>query len=85
MPLEHDEVRRGSFSNYFEVGCNEEEIIVRFGLKYEDQAKATVHYTVITTPGYARKLSALLAQTLREHELLLRSKREDPDPDLPPN
>lgn len=66
------------FSNHFSIGYNEEEFVIQFGLMYEGQLSPSVHTTVITTPGYARKLLSLLSESLAEYE-----RRHDPEADPP--
>ena len=55
----------GPLQGYFAIGHNNEEFLVQFGLMYEGQAAPSVVYTVITTPGYARRLRDLLDESLR--------------------
>jgi hypothetical protein len=66
MPEELERTPAASFANYFEVGCTEEEIIIRFGIRYAEGVEPSFH-TLITTPGYARELVRLLEETLRQH------------------
>ena len=64
----HDSEQHPRFSNHFAIGFNEEEFLLQFGLMYEGQPAPRIHTTVITTPRYARKLLALLRETIDEHE-----------------
>ena len=75
--------RAARFANYFEVGCTEEEIVVRFGIRDDGGAEPSVHNTIFTTPGYARELVELIEETLRQHAALIaraRSQRDGDDP-----
>jgi len=75
--------RAARFANYFEVGCTEEEIVVRFGIRDDGGTEPGVHSTIFTTPGYARELVELIEETLRQHAALVaraRSQREGDDP-----
>ena len=65
----------GAFANHFEVGCTEEEIVIRFGVHYENQQAPLFHWTVITTAGYARQLIRLLEDTLVQQSELTEQKR----------
>ena len=64
-----------AFANYFEVGCTEEEIVIRFGVHYDNQQAPQLRWTVITTAGYARELIRLLEDTLLQQSELAEQKR----------
>ena len=57
------------FTNHFSVGYNDEEFVIQFGCMYEGQVAPSVVFTVITTPGYARRLRSLLGESLDSYDL----------------
>jgi hypothetical protein len=56
-------------ANHFSIGYNEEEFLLQFGRMYEGQRAPTVVFTVITTPGYARRLRDLLSESIDRYDL----------------
>jgi hypothetical protein len=69
----------GAFANHFAVGCTAEEIVIRFGIFFEDFDPPTIHWTVITTPGYARQLIGMLEDALRTQAALAARDQVDSD------
>jgi hypothetical protein len=57
------------FTNHFSIGYNDEEFVLQFGRMYEGQHSPAVVFTVITTPGYARRLRDLLNESLNRYDL----------------
>ena len=58
----------GRYANYFEVGLNQEEVVIDLGQAYGDRDSAFVHTRIITSPAYARDLALLLQESFREFE-----------------
>jgi len=54
------------YANYFEVGSNQHEIVIRFAQCYEGDL-AIPHTIVTTNPAAARSLLKLLTEALDEH------------------
>lgn len=58
----------GRYVNYFEIGHNAFEVILDFGQFYEGEAEPTQHTRIVTSPVYAKRLSGLLQQAIRQYE-----------------
>ena len=58
----------GRYVNYFEIGHNAFEVLLDFGQFYEGEAEATQHTRIVTSPVYAKRLSGLLQQAIRQYE-----------------
>jgi Protein of unknown function (DUF3467) len=57
------------FANHFSIGYNDEEFLLQFGRMYVGQNDPAVVFTVITTPGYARRLRDLLNESIDRYNL----------------
>lgn len=55
-----------AFVNYFIVGFNDEEFVIQHGVMYEGQPEPRIVFTLVTTPGYARRLRDLLSESLEQ-------------------
>lgn len=56
--------KEGRYANFFQVGHNAFEFLLEFG-----QQDRGIHTRIYVSPQYARVLSELLIETLRQHEL----------------
>jgi hypothetical protein len=59
---------QGRYANYFEVGLNQEEVVIDLGQAYGDRESVTLHTRIITSPAYARDLALLLQKSFQEFE-----------------
>jgi Protein of unknown function (DUF3467) len=59
---------QGRYANYFEVGLNQEEVVIDFGQAYGNRESVAFHTRIITSPAYARDLALLLQKSFREFE-----------------
>lgn len=59
---------QGRYSNYFEVGLNQEELVIDFGQAYGEQESIGFHTRIVTSPGYAKDLAELLEKSLQQYE-----------------
>jgi Protein of unknown function (DUF3467) len=55
--------KEGRYANFFQVGHNAFEFLIEFG-----QQDRGIHTRIYMSPQYARVLSDLLVETLRQHE-----------------
>lgn len=55
--------KEGRYANFFQVGHNAFEFLLEFG-----QQDRGIHTRIYVSPQYARVLSDLLIETLRQHE-----------------
>jgi hypothetical protein len=55
-------LREARYANYFEVGSNQEEIVIDLGQAYGAGAPVSIHTRIVTSPVYARELVRLLRQ-----------------------
>ncbi len=62
--------KEGRYANFFQVGHNEFEFLIEFG-----QQDGGIHTRIYVSPQYARVLSELLVETLRQHDLEFGGKR----------
>jgi len=63
-----DEVE-GKYANYFKIGYNPVEFVIDFAQFYQNgQTGERVHTRIITSPLYAKRLLALLGQSLEQYE-----------------
>jgi hypothetical protein len=62
--------KEGRYANFFEIGHNAFEFAIEFG-----QQAGGIHTRIYLSPQYARVLSDLLRETLRQHERELKEKR----------
>jgi uncharacterized protein DUF3467 len=62
--------KEGRYANFFQVGHNEFEFLFEFG-----QQDGGIHTRIFVSPQYARVLSELLIETLRQHEFEFGGKR----------
>lgn len=60
--------QEGRYANYFEVGLNEEEVVIDLGQAYGGRESISFHTRIITSPAYARDLALLLQESIREFE-----------------
>jgi len=68
--------KEGRYANFFQVGHNAFEFLLEFG-----QQDRGIHTRIYVSPQYARVLSELLIETLRQHECQFEVKqRQDPRP-----
>lgn len=58
----------GRYSNYFEVGCNAFEVLLKFGQFYADATKPRHHTKIIMSPYYAKGLLETLQESLEQYE-----------------
>lgn len=54
--------REARYANYFEVGANQEEIVIDLGQAYGSGHPVSLHTRIVTSPVYARELIRLLQQ-----------------------
>jgi hypothetical protein len=66
--------KEGRYANFFQVGHNAFEFLLEFG-----QQDRGIHTRIYVSPQYARVLSDLLLETLRQHEREFKAKT-GPDP-----
>jgi hypothetical protein len=66
-----DPPRRGRgearYANYFEVGVNQEEIVIDLGQAYGEGEPVSFHTRIVTSPAYARELAELLDRAVGRH------------------
>ena len=55
--------KEGRYANFFQIGHNPFEFLLEFG-----QQDRGIHTRIYVSPQYARVLSDLLIETLRQHE-----------------
>lgn len=55
--------KEGRYANFFQIGHNAFEFLLEFG-----QQDRGIHTRIYVSPQYARVLSDLLLETLRQHE-----------------
>jgi len=55
--------KEGRYANFFQIGHNPFEFLIEFG-----QQDGGIHTRIYVSPQYARVLSDLLLQTLRQYE-----------------
>lgn len=55
--------KEGRYANFFQIGHNAFEFLLEFG-----QQDRGIHTRIYVSPQYARVLSDLLIETLRQHE-----------------
>jgi uncharacterized protein DUF3467 len=58
----------GKYANYFQIGENALEFVIEFGQLYADEPAPLIHTRIITSPGYAVQLLALLEDALQKYE-----------------
>ena len=59
----------GAYTNYFQVGQNQVEFVLEFGVHYPDQQPQTeIHTCLITNPFYAKCFLDLLRSSIRQYE-----------------
>jgi hypothetical protein len=63
--------KEGRYANFFQIGHNAFEFLLEFG-----QQDRGIHTRIYLSPQYARVLSELLIDTLRQHEDQLKTKPE---------
>jgi hypothetical protein len=56
------------WANYFEVGYNAYEVVLRFGQFYAQNGEVQWHTRIVTHPAYARELLRTLKDSIDEHE-----------------
>ncbi|HEY7306768.1 MAG TPA: DUF3467 domain-containing protein [Bryobacteraceae bacterium] len=66
--------KEGRYANFFQVGHNAFEFLLEFG-----QQDRGIHTRIYVSPQYARVLSDLLLETLRQHEREFKAET-GPDP-----
>jgi hypothetical protein len=66
--------KEGRYASFFQVGHNAFEFLLEFG-----QQDRGIHTRIYVSPQYARVLSDLLLETLRQHEREFKAKI-GPDP-----
>jgi Protein of unknown function (DUF3467) len=58
----------GQYANYFEVGHNGFEFVMNFGQFFADAGEPEFHTRIITGPIYAKRLQALLRESIERYE-----------------
>ena len=58
----------GRYANYFKVGHNAFEFVLDFGQFYSERKQLLLHTRVVTTPAYAKVLSATILESLDRYE-----------------
>ena len=58
----------GRYANYFRVGHNAFEFLLDFGQFYSERNQLLLHTRVVTTPAYAKVLSATILESLDRYE-----------------
>jgi len=56
------------YANYFSVGHTAFEVIIEFGQFYRGDQQPQTHTRIVTSPGYANRLLALLGDSLERYE-----------------
>ena len=56
--------REARYANYFEIGVNQEEIVIDLGQMYGEAEPVAFHTRIVTSPVYARELARLLEQAV---------------------
>jgi hypothetical protein len=68
---------QGKYANYFQVGHNAFEFVIDFGQLYSEARQAQFHTRIITSPTYARELSRVLIESLKQYEKAFGPMKED--------
>ena len=63
QPARDRTVKEGRYANFFQVGHNAFEFLIEFG-----QQDRGIHTRIYVSPQYARVLSDLLVESLRQYE-----------------
>ena len=58
----------GHYTNYFEIGYNDVELLIDFGQHFPETQDAIISSRIITSPTHAKILCHLLKQTLLQYE-----------------
>lgn len=58
----------GKYANYLGVGHNAFEVVLDFAQVFSDDALATPHTRIITSPPYAKEMLAVLQQAINDYE-----------------
>ena len=77
----------GRYANHFKVGHNAFEFVLDFGQNYAQAEPALLHTRIITTPAFAKIFSALIQESIDQHEQLfgtipMETKRDVSDVEL---
>jgi Protein of unknown function (DUF3467) len=56
------------YANYFKIGHNLFNFILEFAHLYSDPPVEKVHTRIVTSPGYAKELLAVLTQAIADYE-----------------
>ena len=67
---EHQETGQleGRYANYFEVGYNAFEFLLKFGQFYPENGKPQLHTRIVTSPTYAKALLMTLRESIEQYE-----------------
>jgi len=59
----------GKYANYFKIGYNPVEFVMDFAQFYQDgEIGERVHTRIVTSPLYAKRLLAVLRESLEQYE-----------------
>jgi hypothetical protein len=58
----------GKYVNHFQIGYNAFEFVIDFSQAHDNQVVTDANTRVITTPAYAKLLSAMLDQSIHQYE-----------------
>ena len=65
------------YTNYFEIGYNEHEILIDCGHYYAGDKTPSIHTRLVTSPAYAESLLKLLGDSLRQRRLSAEDESSD--------
>jgi hypothetical protein len=66
----------GKYANHFNVGFNDNEVVVDFGQAFTDRSGAVVHTRIVMSPASARALQAMLRESTGQSDAGLRMDGE---------
>ena len=58
----------GKYANHFRIGHNAFEFVIDFAQAHDNQVATGSNTRVITTPAYAKLLSAMLDESIHQYE-----------------
>ena len=60
---------KGQYANYFEIGCNKDELVILYGQRYVGEKKPPqLHTRTIMSPAYGKELLNTLRRSLEEYD-----------------
>lgn len=60
--------REAKYANYYEVGYNEEEFLIKCGQFCPSTDRTYIHTLIVTSPCYAKRLLGVLMESIDQYE-----------------